>query len=254
MARTINGESWTTILEELRKFEPKEGEKEGRFKFYKVEQYRSRLIEVLGMNFSTVYSEPNYIVLNSGQEIISLLCTLTIRDDDGNIVCQSSGYAGRPIQYTQETGLCHTAHLTPAFAQAAALSQACKDIGVFGDVEDDYVPEYGNASGKKEKRDNKEKNTSKEEYITFLLYAPFREHTDKTGQTNYYLNAIKEDTGEKVELIFYGNAMKKKENEKNFSTIRSSVNSLSNGKKCRATLLCKKGSKGGYVVSGFKGA
>lgn len=252
MARTINGESWETILEELRKYEPKEGSKEGK-SFYKIEQYRKRLNEVLGLNFSTVYSEPNYILLNSGQEIFSLLCTLTIRDDDGNIVCQSSGYGGKPIQYSA-TGLCYTAHLTPSYAQAAALSQACKDIGLFGDVEDDYIPEYGNASGKKEEYDAKENSSSALEYVTFLLYSPFRTHTDKNKQTNYYLDAIREDTGEKVELIFYGNDMNKAEHKKNFDSVFDSVSNLSGGKKYRATLLCKKGKKGGYVVKGFKSA
>lgn len=99
MARTINKKSFDNIIKALAAPFDVNDFKPNKFGFYylPVEKYQQRMDEVVGiLNYDFITSEPRTCIVGTKPHI-SLSGTITIRDDDGNVVTQKSACGGCPV-------------------------------------------------------------------------------------------------------------------------------------------------------------
>lgn len=162
MSRTINGHSVDECLELLQKPPTRIFEKGEEKKYYyvKTRDYAKRLNEVFGsLNYDVSCNEPvlerlpvtgkkpvstsgsangkgaqgNYTnVPQQEQLFFTSVCTITVRDDDGAVVCSKSCAGGVEIVYSSKTGRFTNLALEPSNAMKAAFREVCKMFCIFG--------------------------------------------------------------------------------------------------------------------------
>lgn len=162
MSRTISGRSVEECLELLQKPPTRVCEKGNKDKYYyiKTRDYAKRLNEVFGsLNYDVSCTEPvlerlpitdrksdnasgsangrgtqsNYAdVPQQEQLFFTSVCTITVRDDDGTVVCSKSCAGGIEIVYSSKIGRFTNLALEPSNATKAAFREVCKMFCIFG--------------------------------------------------------------------------------------------------------------------------
>ena len=83
---TVNGKPMSDILSALSK--PGKTDKDYSGKNYiKIEHYYARMNEVVGVDhYNVAFSDETFRTVMSGQELISVKCTIEILDDDYKVI------------------------------------------------------------------------------------------------------------------------------------------------------------------------
>lgn len=212
MSRVVNGRNWEDVLKLLQNAKPKKGKKM-KFEFIPVEEYLKVLDKYVGVtNYTTEYSELQYFKVQSGQDMFTIRCRITILDDDGNVVTFKEGMGGSEFAYSQDNGG-RDVNLknSPVYAQQSAFKTAAKSIGCF-----DF---YGSSDSSDEKPSQNERQTQNAKpaqasssggkkvlsvhSVGKMFTVEGRE--DANGQPTYKLPVKVEGEDVLSEIIFYPN-------------------------------------------------
>lgn len=237
----INGKSLSQIKEEIMAPEQKSGDKEGK-PYYEYWQFKKRLDAVLGLNYSTEYSQVQTVVCGT-QTMMSCVCTILILEDDTlRPVIKRSGVGGREfISYREGNGVANF-QSTPGFAERAAFCEACKDLGMFG-----YEEGGSKSRGGTKKTTTPNVTTSNFKNGVFITHSVMTKIEKGDGSITYFLNIL--DGEDEKELVFYPNQYKKVEDT--FNAFREYLISADLVKGVKLEILYSEGSRGGIIFKGF---
>lgn len=134
MARTINGKSVAKVMEELAA--PFDDQ---RFKvnyfghaYLPVEVFRDRLDVVVGnINYDVTTSEPQVVVVGTRPQVL-LKVSITIRDDDGNVVVTKESPGGTAVIVSNTTGEPDSVKNDAESAASDGFKRCCKLLGMAG--------------------------------------------------------------------------------------------------------------------------
>lgn len=225
---SINGKSLEQCITELRKKRPMQ-EKKGStgYWYYPIELFIDAMDEVFGSeHYSHSFSEPVFRQVSSGQEMLTVRCTITLTGDDGTVVKRIDGFGDREIAYSNDK---HRADLGNFTSTAAALAfkDACKYLGIFG---------YRTTN----KPENKAVK-SNDELVRFSATDMFYQQGESKGNPIWKLPV--KLNGSDGEVVFYHNQTAKKAEQ--FNSLFSFVqDGLERGKK--VTVKLKVRSSGDY--------
>lgn len=204
----INGKKYSELVKELQSMRPKKTPKGNTgFWYYPIEEFVSAMDAVFGNgHYNTELSEPYYRQVASGQETVTVRCTLTIIDDEGRVAKRCDGYGDREIQYAKNGGRADLGNLTSS-ASANAFKDACKWLGIFGyrmDAKD------SGGSEKPERQEQKARGGKKPEVsVNFVVTDMFYQHEPNAkGEPIWKLPVKGKADGEAGEVIFYNNIVR----------------------------------------------
>ena len=202
---TVNGKAYADCVSELRKMRPPESEKgETGFFYYKIEAFTEAMDMVFGNeHYRFRFSEPYYRLLRSGQEMISVRCTLEIIGDDGTVVKSIDGYGDREILYANQSGRADVGNITSATA-TFAFKDACKYLGIFGYRTNDSL------KSRKPGQSSKKSTKAKEENLNLIVSDMFYQQGESKGKPIWKLPVILKADGKAAEVVFYHNQTSKK--------------------------------------------
>ncbi len=212
---TVNGKDITTILNQLSKPGKKDKDYSGK-DYIKIEHYYARMNEVVGVDhYNVSFSDETFRTVMSGQELISVKCTIEILDDDYNVILKKEGYGATELKYTKETGKSDGLKNIPTIACSSAFKEACKTLGIFGlrptgFSDDDSVSADSVKSEDKPKKASAKKSTvaeeSKGKSYSLSTISPAEEvRQDRTGKTVYRLKCTEGGTDRRIDVIVYPN-------------------------------------------------
>lgn len=121
----VNGKALSTILDELR--EPIKIERE-----YKIADYESRLLSVVGSNYSLSYQNFQMLPLANRQLVCSVLCVLQLHDEHGQVVFSTSGVGTWEISMVTASGNYSILNNAGYLTQLNAFKSVCKSLQIFG--------------------------------------------------------------------------------------------------------------------------
>lgn len=130
--RTINGKPFAEIEKGLKKpFEPSDFKTNMyNFMYLPVEKFRTRLDEVVGiLNYDFVTSEPVVTIVGTRPHI-SLTGSITIRDDNGNVVTTKAACGGAQVIMSSESKEAVIFKNDCDTAAEDVFKRCCKSLGI----------------------------------------------------------------------------------------------------------------------------
>lgn len=213
---TINGKSVKECCALLAKYKNPTKMLQGKYPYYPISLYRARLDEVLGMDhYNVTYSQVQFFRINSGQEMLSVTCRITVLDDDYKPIFYKEGCGTKELQYTNATQRLDGINNILHSASTGAFKNACKNFSMFGDktnedmMEDEVKPLQNQGKDLSPKDTEKRKDVIKIRFVICKKPEIVRED-DRAGKPVYRAVAhIAEGNGkmreEECEIIFYPN-------------------------------------------------
>lgn len=209
----VNGRPFEECVAELKAMRPPQEPKGSTgYWYYPIEAFNEAMDAVFGIgHYNLAFSEPIYRAIGSGQEMVTVRCTLTIVDDDGQPVKRVDGFGDKEVFYDKNSHRADVGNLTSSTA-ALAFKDACKYLGIFG---------YRTNAGRQEKaQSGKKKNTSgsagkekkPEEALNLIVTDKFYQQGENKGQPVWKLPIKKNEgnkPGEAGEVVFYHNQTEK---------------------------------------------
>ena len=132
MARTINGKSVVDVMKALSApFDDKQF-KENYFghAYLPVEAFRDRLDAVVGnINYDVTTSTPQVVVVGTRPQVL-LKVSVTIRDDDGNVVVTKESPGGTAVIVSNTTGEPDSVKNDAESAASDGFKRCCKLLGM----------------------------------------------------------------------------------------------------------------------------
>lgn len=215
MSRTINGKPIKQVMAELSEDFPSEEISSNRYdySYIDIEKMRNRIDEVVGVeNYDFVINESHFVPV--GDKIESCcVATITIRDDNGCVVCVKSGTGGTNVKESSESGEVIKASLDSKSAASDAFKSCCRMLGI-GDRQ--------LRSERREKDKTKSKKTSNKTTYNKKQSQQNGTVSDGAGEEKmiviprggfrsfnggYKSQAVVKGTGEKVVLVLWKNAV-----------------------------------------------
>lgn len=203
---TVNGMPFEEALKKLRDARPEKEEKgDTGFLYYNIDTFISTLDQILGCGgYSFSYSDPICRMISTGQEMLTVRCSLDIYADDGSIIKHCEGFGDREVMPSKGTGRVDVGNLT-ASVGTFAFKDACKYLGIFG---------YRTSASGAQKRDNRSKNGGKsrakdnaaDEVVNFSVLEQFYQNGESGGFPVWKLPV--RAGGVKGEVVFYHNQTK----------------------------------------------
>lgn len=199
---TINGKNQDEVFAALRKEFPKEAldrDYQGHL-YVKMSAVEDRLNEVLGFNYS------NNILQSKVETILGIPyflfdCKLTIRDDNGNVVCERSSAGGTQVRLATKgdnKGLPVDAAEDYKSAVQTAIKKAARSLGVGAYLSEDgsTTPKQGSNNVSAGNAPPKQVNTP--EILSFKVLAKPNTHSKSVK-----VDVVIPDNGERGELILW---------------------------------------------------
>lgn len=129
----VNEKALSTILDELREPIKIEREyKQNQFPYVKIADYESRLLSVVGSNYSLSYQNFQMLPLANGQLVCSVLCVLQLHDEQGQVVFSTSGVGTWEIPMVTASGNYSSLNNAGYLTQLNAFKSVCKSLQMFG--------------------------------------------------------------------------------------------------------------------------
>lgn len=202
MARTINKKSFNDIISSLSAPLDANDFKPNNFGYYylPIEKYQQRLDDVVGiLNYDFITSEPRTCVVGTKPHI-SLSGTITIRDDDGNVVTSKSACGGCSVIMKKADNEAATYKNDLESATVDVFKRCCKKLGI------------AEAQLKRLRREGKGSNniSGNMEPATVSLYrVKLRESFSTLGKNNSGYSAMVDVEGEKEprKLVLWSSAI-----------------------------------------------
>lgn len=171
-----------------------------------IEAFRTRMNEVLGIeHFHEEYRDFQLVSLPNASEgfshVFVVQCTITILDDDGNIVVKKTGGSGDEPMPVNNTGKFSQLNNTVESSYAAAFKSCCKRFDIFSLATNTKKVEKKQKAGKEEKKEeSKTIEFISNEPITLL---PDSNPTHPSFHTNVYIRTGGKMSCKTSELIFW---------------------------------------------------
>ena len=202
MARTINGKSIGTVLNELSAPFHDSLIKENMFgyPYLPVEVYRERMDSVVGiMNYDVITSNPQIVFVGTRPQVL-LKVTITIKDDEGNIVAKKESPGGVSVIMDSNSKEAVSVKNDTESAAHDAFKRCCKLFGI-GERQLKSI------------RGNQKKGSSKNMEQTMaspkeLYRVTVNEKFKPIGKDGYTTMVTTED-GESLKLIIWKEAQEK---------------------------------------------
>ena len=195
---TVNGKSFSECVSELQKIRPSKEQKGSTgYWYYPIELFTDAMDKVFGSeHYSHSFSDPIYRQVGSGQEMLTVRCTLTIYGDNGEVIKRMDGFGDKEIPYSKDNGRADVGNLTSSVG-TLALKDACKYLGIFG---------YRTTSAEKKKKPQEQQKS--DELVRFAVTDMFYQQGESRGQPIFKLPVMfqKKDG----EVIFYHNQTAKR--------------------------------------------
>lgn len=195
MSRTINGKAVSQVITELIAPFPKEEIKDNPagFPYLPYEAYRKRLDTVVGVfNYDYVVTQTDWITIGEKTHI-SCIGTLSIRDDNGNVVTIKSATGDADVITRNIDGAAVKSGNDAKTADHDAFKSCCRMLGI-GDAQLRAM-----RNGKKSNGSGGSGSSVKEEEIRVLVCGEFK----PLGGKGYKAPAVIKETGEQVALILW---------------------------------------------------
>lgn len=205
----VNGKEYEACIAELQAMRPPQEEKGNTgYWYYPIEAFTEAMDQVFGNeHYNLCYYDPIYRVIASGQEMVTVRCTLTIVDDDGRPVKRVDGFGDKELFYGKGSDRADVGNLTSSTA-ALAFKDACKYLGIFGYRTTAFKKQDKPAARKSEAK--KEKGAKKEEAINIIVSDMFYQQGESHGQPIWKLPMKTKADQVPGEVVFYHNQTAKK--------------------------------------------
>lgn len=218
----INGKPLSKCLEELREFKANVKEKDMGKKSYDyipIEDFVVAFNTVFGAeHYSIDYSELTYHKIASGQDMLTVKCTITLIGDDGFPILHKDGYGGEDFSYQKENGRDGNLKNAPHNATTSAFKNAAKWFNAFGF----YTAKGKDGSAKTDSKssDKKPANRKPEVNISVNTVDGFFSGGLENGTKKdiWKVRATLASDKSDCEVIFYPNQYGK--DEKTFNALR----------------------------------
>jgi len=216
MARTVNGISVSEAMERLSVKRNPDKKLMNKYPYYKIETFYERINSVFGVDhYNVEYFDYAHTVVESGQELLSCKCRVTLLDDNYEPFLVKEALGGKEIQYEKETGRDSGLKNLPANCMHVAFKEVWKSLGIFGMRQDEESPQNGadsNTNGNSNTSNNGTNGKSQTVSNKYVLENSgklvfVREDTN-TKQPIYRLPCVDSATKAKVDVIFYPNRYK----------------------------------------------
>ena len=164
-------------------------------------------------HYNIRFHEPAYRVIGSGQEMVTVRCTLTIVDDSGAPVKVVDGFGDKEIAYAKANNRADVGNLTSSTA-ALAFKDACKYLGIFGYrttafKKQDKKPAATATDKAKTAKPTAKKEKKPEEALNFIVTDNFYQQGESKGQPIWKLPVAVMSDGSCGEVVFYHNQTEK---------------------------------------------
>lgn len=206
----INGRTYGECIAMLKAMRPKKEDKGNTgFQYYPIETYMEAMDEVFGNgHYNIAFSEPYYRAIGSGQEMITVRCTVTVISDEGITLKRVDGMGDKEIAYAKANGRADVGNLTSS-AATAAFKDACKYLGIFGCRTGDKQPE-SKAKQETAKPAAAGKEKKPDETLNLVVSDMFYQQGEVKGHPVWKLPVARKDDKSQGEVVFYHNQTAKK--------------------------------------------
>ncbi len=214
---TISGRTLSEVIKGIRETKKPKKDKNGK-PYFAIEEYFQRLDKAVGVtNYNIDYSDYGYTRTDSGQELYSVKCRISIIDDESHVVLYRECFGGYEVQHEHNTGREVNLQNSAEFVCNAAFKNAAKKFGIFGRFDEDS--DVAGSAENAPKATRTPAAPDKGSVVNFVTAGPFETHSEKDGRPVYTLSAKRVD-GERMEeqasnIIFYPNQYKGYEKELN---------------------------------------
>lgn len=177
------------------------------YPYYRSSCYLEALEEFVGLeNVEITYTPMQFLTIQSGQELLYLSCTVTIRDETGKSLSRT-GYGGREVSYNDMKREVNLSNL-PENVQKVAFKNACKAFGLL------IPPRHDNAaSGKPSASSEKQSTDRTKQCLTFITCGSFFICAEQKERPVYKVQAhlvCGDQMESKIsEIVFYPNRTSK---------------------------------------------
>ncbi len=202
---TINGRTIEEVLRMLRAKKKTSRDKNGK-PYFSIGEYFQIFDSTVGVaNYNVDYSDYSFTRTESGQELYSVKCRISILDDEGKVVLYRECYGGYVVQHEKNTGMDVNLQNSAEFVCNTAFKNAAKKFGVFGKYEDGTVSSEGDAPVKPAA----DKEPRKDAFINVFSQGAFAKVGERDGRPVYTLSA-RLICGDRMEeavsnIVFYPN-------------------------------------------------
>lgn len=203
---TINGKSFTVILEELRKpFTVIKINGKGK-KYVPIDEYFKRVDEVVGpFNYNFEATQPE-VVRTGSQDNIILLGTLTIKDDNGNEVARRAMTGIWDINYPREYDVPTSVRNNGENACTDAFKRCWKMFGIGGcRLDEDELSDSASAITSSNTNASKPMKIKGEDYYEVVIKSKF----SSIGTSGFKVQVANRSTGELMQLMIWKDAIDK---------------------------------------------
>lgn len=190
--KTVNGKPLNEVIDALQAPFPEDvilTKKGTGFKYAPVEAYQDRIDSVIGAgNYDFVTESPNLITVRNASAV-SISGQISIRDDEGNVVCSKGGTGGAKIIIVKETNEPKDLANDIKSATSDLFKSCCQKFGIGAEI----------------KKMNDDANGSDEQAIQptkVFIISGFK----SMGTNGYKATAMKEN-GQKIALVFWQDAV-----------------------------------------------
>ena len=213
MARTVKGISVSEAMERLSVKRSPDKKLMNKYPYYKIETFYERINSVFGVDhYNVEYFDYAHTVVESGQELLSCKCRVTLLDDNYEPFLVKEALGGKEIQYEKETGRDSGLKNLPANCMHVAFKEVWKSMGIFGLRQDEESSEPGNHNGSNTSSNNgnngRQGTLSNKYVLENSGCLVFVREDNNTKQPIYRLPCVDSASKEKVDVIFYPNRYK----------------------------------------------
>lgn len=203
--RTINGKPIQKVVEELKApFADAEiKENPAGYAYLAYELFRQRLDTVVGMNYDYVISQVAWVTIGEKTHI-SCVGTLSIRDDNGNIVTVKSATGGADVITRSSDGVAVKPGNDAKTADHDAFKSCCRMLGIADEQLRARRKGKKSNGGTTGQTSNSTQSGVQEEKIRVVVMGAF---SSLAGGKGYKAPAVIKETGEKVSLVLWKEGM-----------------------------------------------
>lgn len=209
MGRTINGKPLEQVMGELLEEFPSEVVKENQagYAYIPYEYYQERLNRVVGpLAYDFIIGQTSWIDFG-GKFHVSCIGTLSLRDDDGNIVAKKSATGDADVIYRNSDGVAVKPGNDAKTASHDAFKSCCRMLGI-GDAQlraarknkkGGDVNAHTSSGTYSQRGGGNGAENSEEKVYRVVVQGSFK----TAGNKGFKAPAVIKDTGEKVTLVLW---------------------------------------------------
>lgn len=203
--KEIKGQSLETVLSLISK--PFDGEYkylDGKYPYIAIQDYESRLIDIVGANgYSVQYPNLDVVSLPNGQVLAKGNAIISLYDDNGDVCYTAEGWGSYETKKTRDNSSYLFLNNLALYAKAPAFKSACESMRMFGK----HIALEEN-SAKASTPKSQPKDGLPKQVFTIMTTGAFRvSRHDNTGKPVY--EASVELNGKQSIVIFYPNQYRK---------------------------------------------